>query len=120
MHEDLILLIGQNIKSKRTEKNITLEELAQRAGVTKGLISQIENNRTVPSLPVLFNLIHGLDEDIKSFFDDMHEHFNNGHVLIVRRGEEKPFQKEPVKDSLTSAFLPKALPARLLTSYCWS
>jgi transcriptional regulator with XRE-family HTH domain len=97
MHEDLILLIGQNIKSKRTEKNITLEELAQRAGVTKGLISQIENNRTVPSLPVLLNLIHGLDEDIKSFFDDMHEHFNNGHVLIVRRGEEKPFQKEPVK-----------------------
>ncbi|HEY1201370.1 MAG TPA: helix-turn-helix transcriptional regulator [Niastella sp.] len=45
MHEDLILLIGQNIKSKRTEKNITLEELANRAGVTKGLISQIENNR---------------------------------------------------------------------------
>src|SRR5581483_11395224 len=44
MHEDLLLLIGQNIKSKRTEKKITLEELANRAGVTKGLISQIENN----------------------------------------------------------------------------
>lgn len=97
MHEDLILLIGQHIKSKRTEKNITLEALAQRAGVTKGLISQIENNRTVPSLPVLFALIHGLDEDIKTFFDGMHQHFSNGHVLIIRKGEEKTFQKEPVK-----------------------
>jgi len=29
MHEDLILLIGQHIKSKRTDKNITLEELAE-------------------------------------------------------------------------------------------
>ncbi len=79
MQEDLILLIGEKLKSKRTQKNITLEELANRAGVTKGLISQIENNRTVPSLPVLFNLIHSLGEDLKSFFEDMHEHFTNGH-----------------------------------------
>ena len=52
MNEDLLLLIGDKIKTKRTQKNITLEQLAQKAGVSKGLISQIENNRTVPSLPV--------------------------------------------------------------------
>jgi len=109
MHEDLLLLIGQNIRMKRTEKKITLEELANRAGVTKGLISQIENNRTVPSLPVLFNLIHGLDEDIKNFFDSMHEHFSNGRVLIVRKGEEKPFEKEPVKGFSYSRILGKSL-----------
>lgn len=112
MHEDLILLIGQNIKSKRTEKNITLEELANRAGVTKGLISQIENNRTVPSLPVLFNLIHGLQEDIKTFFDDMHEHFTNGHVLIIRKGEEKVFEKEPVKGFSYKRILTKSVMAQ--------
>jgi len=109
MHEDLILLIGQRLKSKRTEKNITLEELANRAGVTKGLISQIENNRTVPSLPVLFNLIHGLNEDIKTFFDDMHEHFTNGHVFIIRKGEEKAFEKEPVKGFTYKRIFTKSL-----------
>jgi transcriptional regulator with XRE-family HTH domain len=114
MHEDLLLLIGQNIKTKRTEKKITLEELANRAGVTKGLISQIENNRTVPSLPVLFNLIHGLDEDIKTFFDSMHEHFSNGHVLIVRKGEEKPFEKEPVKGFSYHRILGKSLMAQAI------
>ena len=97
MQEDLILLVGNKIKSKRTQRKITLEELATRAGVTKGLISQIENNRTVPSLSVLFNIIHSLEEDVKSFFEDMHEHFANGQVLIVRAGEEKAFKKEPVK-----------------------
>ena len=112
MNEDLILLIGQNIKSKRTEKNITLEELANRAGVTKGLISQIENNRTVPSLPVLFNLIHGLQEDVKTFFDDMHEHFTNGHVLIIRKGEEKAFEKEPVKGFSYKRILTKSVMAQ--------
>lgn len=109
MNEDLILLIGEKIKAKRTQKKITLEELANRAGVTKGLISQIENNRTVPSLPVLFNIIHSLDEDLKSFFEAMHDHFTNGHVLIVRSGQEKPFAKEPVKGFTYKRILTKSL-----------
>jgi transcriptional regulator with XRE-family HTH domain len=97
MHEELLLLLGDKIKTKRTQKNITLEQLATRAGVSKGLISQIENNRTVPSLPVLFNIIHSLEEDLRTFFEDMHDSFNNNHVLIVRKGQEKLFSKEPVK-----------------------
>jgi len=98
MNEELILLLGDKIKTKRTQKNITLEQLAGKAGVSKGLISQIENNRTVPSLPVLFNIIHSLDEDLKTFFEDMHDSINkSGHVLIIRKGQEKIFEKEPVK-----------------------
>jgi transcriptional regulator with XRE-family HTH domain len=97
MNEGLILLLGDKIKTKRTLKNITLEQLATKAGVSKGLISQIENNRTVPSLPVLFNIIHSLDEDLKTFFEDMHDSFHNNKVLIIRKGQEKMFEKEPVK-----------------------
>jgi transcriptional regulator with XRE-family HTH domain len=97
MNEELLLLLGDKIKSKRTAKNITLEQLATRAGVSKGLISQIENNRTVPSLPVLFNIIHSLEEDLKTFFEDMHDSSGNNHILIIRKGQEKLFAKEPVK-----------------------
>ena len=97
MNEELLLLLGDKIKTKRNQKNITLEQLAGKAGVSKGLISQIENNRTVPSLPVLFNIIHSLDEDLKTFFGDMHDAVNKSHVLIIRKGQEKLFAKEPVK-----------------------
>lgn len=97
MNEELLLLIGDKIRTKRTLKNITLEQLATRAGVSKSLISQIENNRTVPSLPVLFNIIHSLEEDLKIFFEDMHDSYGNNHILIIRKGQEKLFAKEPVK-----------------------
>src|SRR5258706_1826560 len=97
MNEELILLLGDKIKTKRAGKNITLEQLATKAGVSKGLISQIENNRTVPSLPVLFNIIHSLDEDLKTFFEDMHDSFNNSHILIIRKGQEKLFAKEATR-----------------------
>lgn len=109
MYEELILLLGDKIKSKRSQKNVTLEELAAKAGVSKGLISQIENNRTVPSLPVLFSLIHSLDEDLKTFFEDMHDGIGNGKVLIVRKGEEKEFAKEPVKGFLYKRILTKSI-----------
>src|SRR5882724_3538552 len=109
MNEELILLLGDKIRTKRTQKNITLEELAAKAGVSKGLISQIENNRTVPSLPVLFRIIHSLNEDLKTFFEDIHEDMSNGKVLIVRRGEEKEFAKEPVKGFLYKRFLTKSI-----------
>lgn len=97
MNEELLLLIGDKIRTKRTQKNITLEQLATRAGVSKGLISQIENNRTVPSLPVLLNIIHSLEEDLRTFFEDMQDSFNKNHVLIIRKGQEKMFSKEPIK-----------------------
>jgi transcriptional regulator with XRE-family HTH domain len=97
MNEELLLLIGDKIKTKRTLRNITLEQLAQKAGVSKGLISQIENNRTVPSLPVLFNIIHSLEENLRSFFEDMQDGYSKNHIVLVRKGEERHFTKEPVK-----------------------
>lgn len=97
MNEELLLLLGDKIKTKRTQKNITLEQLAKKAGVSKGLISQIENNRTVPSLPVLFNIIHSLEENLRSFFEDMQDSFSKNHLLVVRKGQERLFTKEPVR-----------------------
>jgi transcriptional regulator with XRE-family HTH domain len=97
MNEELLLLIGDKIKTKRTQKNITLEQLAQKAGVSKGLISQIENNRTVPSLPVLFNIIQSLEENLPGFFEGMQNGQSKNNIVLVRRGEERHFTKEPVK-----------------------
>ncbi len=111
MNEELLLLIGDKIKAKRTQKNITLEQLAKRAGVSKGLISQIENNRTVPSLPVLLNIIHSLDDNLRTFFEDMQDTYNNSHILIIRKGQEKLFTKEPVK-----GFSYKRILTRTITS----
>ena len=48
MQEDIIVQITNKLKDIRKEKNITLQELAESAGVTKGMLSQVENNRTIP------------------------------------------------------------------------
>lgn len=71
MQEDILIQISNKIKEIRKQKNITIQELATKAGVSKGLISQIENNRTVPSLPVLMNIVQSLNLDLNDFFNDI-------------------------------------------------
>ncbi len=97
MSEELLLLIGGRIKDLRQQKNITLDQLAGKAGVSKALISQVENNRTVPSLPVLLSIVHSLGQDLTGFFDGLDEVNTGNGMLIIRAGEGAPFEKEPAK-----------------------
>ncbi len=94
MEDDLLIQISNRIKEKRREKNITVQELATRANVSKGLISQIENSRTIPSLIVLIDIVKALDIDLNVFFKDI-RHKNNSFPLIIKRKEEyEYFEKE--------------------------
>jgi quercetin dioxygenase-like cupin family protein len=63
----------------------------------------------VPSLPVLFNLIHSLGEDLKTFFGSMHDQVENGKVLIVRQGEAREFKKEPIRKFVYKRILTKSI-----------
>jgi len=62
--------IGKKIKDLRIAKALTQEELADRAELTKGFISQLENNLTSPSIATLMDILQCLGTDLKNFFDD--------------------------------------------------
>ena len=94
MEEDIIIQISNHIKEKRREKNITVQELAARANVSKGLISQIENSRTVPSLIVLIDIIQALEIDLNVFFKDIHNKSKQPVILVKRKNEYEHFEKE--------------------------
>jgi transcriptional regulator with XRE-family HTH domain len=93
MEEAILIQISNRIKERRREKNITVQELAIRANVSKGLISQIENSRTIPSLIVLIDIIKALEIDLNEFFKDIR---SNDHlpILVKRKSEYDHFEKE--------------------------
>jgi transcriptional regulator with XRE-family HTH domain len=96
MQQELLVQISHKIKDSRKNRGITMQQLAAKAGVSKALISQIENNRTVPSLTVLLNIIRSLDLDLNDFFGDLPLH-NKEEKVILRRAKDYRQQKE--KDS---------------------
>ncbi|WP_373522375.1 helix-turn-helix domain-containing protein [Aquiflexum sp.] len=95
MENEILVQISQKIKSIRKDKNLTIQEIADRAGVTKGLISQIENSRTIPSLLVLMQIIKGLEVDLNYFFNDLSLDGREAPILVLRKEEYRKFEKEP-------------------------
>jgi len=94
MKEDILIQIGNQIRERRKNKGITVQELAERASVSKGLISQIENSRAVPSLMVLIEIIRALDVDLNVFFKEIDTEKSTKNILVKRRDEYESFEKE--------------------------
>jgi transcriptional regulator with XRE-family HTH domain len=94
MEDNTLFKISYKLKEIRKEKGITIQELADRAGVSKGLISQIENNRTIPSLLVLINIVKSLEVDLNDFFKDFNSDEDPGPVIVRKKDAYVSFEKE--------------------------
>ena len=62
--------IGRKLKRLRLKLGLTQEELAARTELTKGFISQLENDITSPSIATLMDILEALGTDISAFFND--------------------------------------------------
>ncbi len=67
------MIIGDKIKQLRLQCDLTQEELASRCELTKGYISQLENDLTSPSIATLIDILSALGTTLKEFFDEKEE-----------------------------------------------
>ena len=88
--------IGTKIRSLRLGNNLTQEELASRLDLTKGYISQLENNLTSPSLQTLFSILEVLGTDIHEFFSKEEE-----LTVIYKKEDFKNDKNEDLKHMMS-------------------
>lgn len=60
--------IGSKIKLLRQQLNLSQSELADRCELTKGYISQLENDLTSPSIATLIDILSALGTNLADFF----------------------------------------------------
>ncbi|MCI7261938.1 MAG: helix-turn-helix domain-containing protein [Otoolea sp.] len=65
--------IGGRLKELRVLKGLTQEELADRAELSKGFISQVERDLTSPSIATLIDILQCLGTTIGEFFTEATE-----------------------------------------------
>jgi transcriptional regulator with XRE-family HTH domain len=90
---DYLIGIGKKIKEIRKASKKTISSVASDAGVSNGLISRIENGRTIPSLPVLLNIINALEVNVSDFFEGMPKASELGYI-VSRSEENATIEKE--------------------------
>ena len=65
--------IGEQIKARRQRLGLTQSELADRAELSKGFISQLERDLTSPSIATLTDILECLGTDLPEFFNERAE-----------------------------------------------
>lgn len=78
-------MVGQNIRALRKEMGWSLKDLAEKSSVTPGLISRIENFRTIPSLPVLHHIAVALQVPLSDLVENIDG--NENPYILTKKGE---------------------------------
>lgn len=81
---------GEKLRQVREHKGYTLKVVAQQAGVSESLVSQIERNHVSPAIDTLLTLANVLDINLEFLFE---EYRKERPVHIVRHNE-RPTVKE--------------------------
>ncbi len=68
--EKLLETIGQNLRERRKEKDLTLKQTARRTGLSVSLLSQIERAESSASVSSLYKLARAFDCRVTEFFGD--------------------------------------------------
>jgi transcriptional regulator with XRE-family HTH domain len=62
--------LGERIRALRTERSMTLPTLAERSGLSKGLLSKLENDEeSNPSLGTLHKIVKALDATLSDVLE---------------------------------------------------
>ncbi len=75
---------GEKLRQMREHKGYTLKYVAQMAGVSESLVSQIERNHVSPAIDTLLSLADVLDINLEFLFE---EYRRQHPVQLIRRGE---------------------------------
>jgi quercetin dioxygenase-like cupin family protein/DNA-binding XRE family transcriptional regulator len=69
----LTWVIANHVRERRKEIGLNVGQLAQRSGISKGMLSKIENAQTSPSLSTLERLAAALDMPVTALFRGLAE-----------------------------------------------
>jgi transcriptional regulator with XRE-family HTH domain len=87
-------LIGKNIQKARKEQGLTLEVLSERSGVSKAMLSQIEQEKANPTVATVWKISQGLNVDINSLLEGTGQAGRRFHVVrkdaIVKLETDEP------------------------------
>ncbi len=90
---ELLPRVAKKIRTLRSNRNLTLADLSKSSNVSKGLLSKIENSRTIPSLPVFLGIVNALGVSLKDFFEDM-DLLRGKEFLLIRKEDQQLIHKE--------------------------
>ena len=85
-------VIGAAVKALREKKRLTVNDVAAKTGLSKTLLTQIEDGETIPPVATLLKLAGSFNVGMAAFFESGTEPET---VSVTRKGERVRIKKRP-------------------------
>lgn len=84
--EDIYKHISGTLKALRRERGWSLDRAAEKTGVSKAMLGQIEREESSPTIATLWKIASGFNTSFSSFIEDIHTEINQS---VYRAGETR-------------------------------
>ena len=88
MLDEIVASIGPKVRRLRQQKGLSLQQLAERSGVSAAAIHKVERNGMVPTITTLIKLAAALNRPVSYFVDEDSD--LDAVAALVRSRERKP------------------------------
>jgi transcriptional regulator with XRE-family HTH domain len=85
------LNFGNNIAALRMQRKLSQEELAEKAGISRSMLSKIERDEVSPTIAIANKIARGLNTSVSSLLDDVAD-----ERVQVRRLDDRVVQEDPI------------------------
>jgi len=90
------LRLGEKIRRLRQDRRLTLQDLSELSGLSKPLLSQIENDQVTPPIATLLKISKGLKVGIHYFFE---EEEDQQKVVLTRASQQAATRRRTGNDA---------------------
>lgn len=109
-----IIELAGRLRQLRVDLDLTLEDVASKAGLTRGWLSKVENFRVTPSLPALSRICSTLGVPLSKLFEGLDDH---PPIVIVPKSERCLVQRDEEVSQLTYESLASGRPSRRMDPF---
>jgi transcriptional regulator with XRE-family HTH domain len=81
---------GKNVRKERKQKNLTLEELAERSKVSKSMLSMIERGEKTPTITIASQIAEALDTTISHLLGEQ----KKSEIIVTRSNQRLIYKDE--------------------------
>ncbi|MGB3368696.1 MAG: XRE family transcriptional regulator [Acidaminobacteraceae bacterium] len=97
--DNLNKTLAKNLKSIRTEKNLSLDRLSKLTDVSKSMLGQIERGETNPTISTVWKIANGLKVSFSSLIDE-----TKSDTILIKQENQTPIAADEGKYIAYSLF----------------
>lgn len=98
--------IGSKVRELRQKRRLTLQDLSDKTGLSKPLLSQVENGHVMPPVATLLRIARALDVGIAHFFQGEEK---EEKIALTRASERKRLGRRPHQDATAVGYTYESL-----------